>query len=57
MPSHIHMIVQHPDRKLAETLRDFKSFTAKEILKVINELGLVREAEDYAYSSAVDYAG
>ena len=37
MPGHVHMIIQHHDCKLPEVLRDFKSFTAKEILKCIKE--------------------
>lgn len=37
MPSHVHMIIQHLDCKLPDVIRDFKSFTAKEMLKCINE--------------------
>jgi REP element-mobilizing transposase RayT len=37
MPSHIHMVVQQEAGKLNEVLRDFKSFTAKEILHSIKE--------------------
>lgn len=39
MPSHVHIICQQLDGKLADVIRDFKSFTAKEILKAINEPG------------------
>ncbi|WP_339607261.1 transposase [uncultured Roseivirga sp.] len=37
MPSHIHMIVQSLDGNLNFILRDFKSFTAKQIIKEIEE--------------------
>ncbi len=43
MPSHVHMIIQHLDCKLPDIIRDFKSFTAKEILKCINEPGESRK--------------
>ncbi|MGE0589959.1 MAG: transposase [Cyclobacteriaceae bacterium] len=39
MPSHLHIIAQHHECKLAEVIRDMKSFTAKEILKAIQEPG------------------
>ncbi len=39
MPSHAHMIIQHLDCKLPDIIRDFKSFTPKEILKCIDEPG------------------
>ncbi|MEQ9468197.1 MAG: transposase [Ekhidna sp.] len=35
MPSHIHMIARHEEGKLNEIIRDFKSFTAKEIIRTI----------------------
>ena len=35
MPSHIHMIVRNQDLRLPDILRDFKSFTAKKILQLI----------------------
>jgi len=35
MPSHVHLIVRNVECKLGSILRDFKSFTAKEILKSI----------------------
>jgi len=38
MPSHIHMICQaEEDKKLSDILRDFKSFTAKQIYKEIEK--------------------
>ncbi len=43
MPSHVHMIIQHLDCKLPYVIRDFKSFTAKEILKCIDEAGESRK--------------
>ena len=38
MPSHIHMICRRKEGLLSELLKDFKSFTAKEILRLI-EIG------------------
>jgi len=35
MPSHIHLVIQQEDGKLSEVIRDFKSFTAKGIIKAI----------------------
>jgi REP element-mobilizing transposase RayT len=35
MPSHIHMIVRHEGAQLDKIIGHFKSFTAKEILKLI----------------------
>jgi putative transposase len=35
MPSHIHMIIRNQKSKLPSILRDFKSFTAKQILHMI----------------------
>ena len=35
MPSHIHLVLQQEEGKLNEVIRDFKSFTAKEIIKAI----------------------
>ncbi len=43
MPSHVHMIIQHLECKLPDIIRDVKSFTAKEILKCINEPGESRK--------------
>lgn len=37
MPSHIHFITYSENGNLSNTLRDFKSFTAKQLLKVIAE--------------------
>ena len=37
MPSHIHMIVRHEQGRLNEVIRDFKSFTAKEIIRMIDQ--------------------
>jgi putative transposase len=36
MPSHIHMICRRKEGLLSELLKEFKSFTAKEILKLID---------------------
>jgi REP element-mobilizing transposase RayT len=35
MPSHVHLIVQSPKNPLGSTIRDFKKFTAAEIVKTI----------------------
>ena len=35
MPSHIHIVFRQLDGKLNETIRDFKSFTANQILKKV----------------------
>ncbi len=35
MPSHIHLVARQKEGKLNEVLRDFKSFTAKAIIKSI----------------------
>ena len=35
MPSHIHLVARNKDGKLNEIIRDFKSLTAKEIIKEI----------------------
>jgi|SRR6185437_10480072 len=35
MPSHIHLIVRQNESRLSEVVRDFKSITAKEIIKEI----------------------
>jgi putative transposase len=37
MPSHVHMICQSSESHLADIIRDFKSFTSKEIIKFILE--------------------
>ncbi len=37
MPSHIHLIARHNEEKLNEIIRDFKSFTAKAIIRTIQE--------------------
>lgn len=37
MPSHIHLICRRKEGLLSELLKDFKSFTAKEILRLIQE--------------------
>ncbi|MFP4293398.1 MAG: REP-associated tyrosine transposase [Cyclobacteriaceae bacterium] len=36
MPSHIHMIVRHEEGQLDKVIGHFKSFTAKEMLKLIS---------------------
>ena len=44
MPSHIHLIARHDESRLSNVIRDFKSYTAKEILKMIeNEPGESRK--------------
>jgi REP element-mobilizing transposase RayT len=35
MPSHLHMVVRNVNGNLNHIIRDFKSFTAKQILKMI----------------------
>ena len=37
MPRHVHLILQSTYQKPEDLLRDFKSFTAKEIIKLIQE--------------------
>ncbi|MCC7524339.1 MAG: transposase [Chitinophagaceae bacterium] len=38
MPSHLHMIIgAEGDRKLSDILRDFKKFTSKEIIRLIQD--------------------
>ncbi|MEQ8628041.1 transposase [Ekhidna sp.] len=37
MPSHIHMLARHEEGKLNEIIRDFKSYTAKEIIRTIDQ--------------------
>ena len=37
MPSHLHMIARRKQGLLSEVLRDFKSYTAKQLLKAIQE--------------------
>ncbi|MES2519065.1 MAG: transposase [Bacteroidota bacterium] len=37
MPSHIHIICRRKEGLLSDLLKEFKSFTAKEILKLIQE--------------------
>jgi REP element-mobilizing transposase RayT len=39
MPSHVHLIARSTSNKMASTIRDLKSFTAKEILKSIEQEG------------------
>ncbi|MCJ8211703.1 transposase [Mucilaginibacter sp. RS28] len=38
MSSHIHLIISHDESKLPSVLRDFKSFTAKRILELVNDV-------------------
>lgn len=35
MPSHLHLVARHDGAKLNQVIRDFKSFTAKEILQSV----------------------
>jgi putative transposase len=37
MINHVHLIIGSQDRKMQDTLRDMKQFTAKRILKAIEE--------------------
>ena len=37
MPSHVHFITYSENGELSNILRDFKSFTAKQLMKVIEE--------------------
>jgi len=39
MPSHIHLIVRRNEGLLSDWLRDFKSYTAKQIIKEIESGG------------------
>lgn len=44
VPSHVHLIVRQLDGKLYNTIRDFKSYTAKRIIEMIeNEQGESRK--------------
>jgi REP element-mobilizing transposase RayT len=43
MSNHVHLIAHSMNENLSGTLRDFKSFTSKEILKVIEEGNESRE--------------
>jgi hypothetical protein len=38
MPSHLHLIISTKGEPLPSILRDFKKFTAKELVKVINRI-------------------
>ena len=35
MPSHLHLIISHDDSKLPDIIRNFKSYTAKRLLEMI----------------------
>lgn len=37
MPSHIHLIFRSEEGKPSELIRDFKGFTARKLLKAIEE--------------------
>ena len=37
MSNHIHLVVRHEEELLAQWIRDFKSFAAKKIIKLIEE--------------------
>jgi len=37
MPSHVHLVFKSTIQKPQELMRDFKSFTSKEIIKLIQE--------------------
>ena len=37
MTNHVHLIAAHPDSQLSGVIRDFKSFTAKQIIRAIKE--------------------
>jgi REP element-mobilizing transposase RayT len=36
MPSHMHLIVQHAEKQLASVIRDFKSYSAKQIISKVD---------------------
>ena len=37
MPNHVHLVVRSLDKNLYDTIRDFKSYTAKEIIRLIED--------------------
>ena len=41
MPSHVHMIAQSPDAELNYIIRDFKSHTAKAIIKYLMKTSII----------------
>jgi REP element-mobilizing transposase RayT len=43
MPSHLHMIVSTKQEKLSDIMRDFKKFTAKELIKTIERINESRK--------------
>ncbi len=43
MPSHLHMIVRTKQEKLSDIMRDFKKFTAKELIKTIERINESRK--------------
>jgi REP element-mobilizing transposase RayT len=43
MPSHLHMIVGTKGEKLSDIMRDFKKFTAKELIKTIERINESRK--------------
>jgi REP element-mobilizing transposase RayT len=44
MPSHLHLIARTSKVPLSEIMRDFKKFTSKEIVKVINRINESRKS-------------
>ena len=55
MPSHIHLIARHKEGKLNEIIRDFKSVTAKEIIKEILNSG-IESRKEWMLAMFKDYA-
>ncbi|MEX0967285.1 MAG: transposase [Bacteroidia bacterium] len=65
MPSHLHLIARHDDARLNSVIRDFKSFTARKIMKAVQVepsesrrnwmmrlfryYGKYRQGQDYAF--------
>ena len=43
MPSHLHMIVSTKQEKLSDIMRDFKKFTAKELIKTMERINESRK--------------
>jgi putative transposase len=39
MSSHVHLIAQHPEGRLGEVIRDLKSYSAREIIRSLEEPG------------------
>lgn len=37
MPNHLHLILRSKEKPLSDTIRDFKTYTSKELFKLIKE--------------------